>query len=165
METTTETDLQEQPHHEPDMVLSQEAQYYLQQAGKWASFLAIMGFIGCGLIVIVALFFIFAMSSRSGYSVVQVMSIFAGIIYLGIAFLVFYINYKLYLFANNIQKGIAFVNNDMVTNATNKLHSFFKIKSIIVIVVITFYVLVIIIMLTTRSNFIRMPHYPGTGLS
>ena len=54
METT---ELAEQPNPEksPLLVLTPEAQYYLQETGKWANFLGIVGFILCALFLIMAL--------------------------------------------------------------------------------------------------------------
>lgn len=144
---TTETEHQEPPH-EHDMVLSQEAQYYLQQAGKWASFIAIMGFIGCGLLVIVALFAGTVLSYMTRFSPNPGLAAAAGpvlgIVYFLLALVVFFINYNLYMFASKIKRGIAFISNDEVTLAMSKLRSFFKLKGIILIVVIGLYALSII---------------------
>ena len=53
---TTESHLQAEPQGERALILSQEAQYYLQQSGKWASFLGILGFIFTGFLVLAAIF-------------------------------------------------------------------------------------------------------------
>lgn len=156
METTTETELQEQ-HHEPNMVLTQEAQYYLQQAGKWASFLAIMGFIGCGLILIAALF-AGVIFSHINPGMPGVASTFISVIYIIIALIMFFVNYHLYLFGTRIKKGIAFINNDLITLATSSLRSFFKIKGVILITILIFYVLMIILVIAVGGSAI-MQHY------
>ncbi len=41
---------------EPQLILNEQAQYYLLKAGQWAYFLGIMGFIGTAFIAIMALF-------------------------------------------------------------------------------------------------------------
>ena len=162
MENTTETELQEQSHHEPEMVLSQEAQYYLEQAGKWASFLAIMGFIGFGILVIFSLFFLFMFRQMS--QIRALLGIFMGITYLGAAFIVFFINYRLYQFALNIQRGIAFFHIDMVSKAMQKLHSYLRIKGIMLIIVIALYVLMFITVIATKHSIMSFPGYPGSSI-
>ena len=37
---------------EPSLTLNNEAKAYLREAGKWASFLGILGFISCGILLI-----------------------------------------------------------------------------------------------------------------
>ena len=51
---TNETFEQSSPG--PGIVLNFEAQSYLREAGKWATFLSILGFIYCGIILIFSLF-------------------------------------------------------------------------------------------------------------
>ena len=112
METTTETESPEE-YHEPDMVLSTQAQYDLQQAGKWAQFIAIMGFIGCGLILLVAMFAGTFLSYMSRFSPrpspLTMVGPLIGIIYFIIAIIAFFINYNLYLFGARVKTGIAFI--------------------------------------------------------
>ncbi|MES2279176.1 MAG: DUF5362 family protein [Bacteroidota bacterium] len=145
---TTEPEVQPTPEHEPVMVLNQEAQYYLQQAGKWASFLGIMGFIGSGLILLVAIFAGTLLSTISKFSPspspLTMMGPAIGVIYFIIAGIMFYINLNLYQFGTRIKSGIAFGDNRILTSSFDKLRSFFKIKGIILIVVISFYLLALI---------------------
>src|SRR4051812_1899953 len=54
MDTTEPTETEFTPN--PGLVLTNEAQSYLLEAGKWTKFLAIMGFIFCGLILLAAIF-------------------------------------------------------------------------------------------------------------
>lgn len=149
---TTETELKEQPHHEPEMVLSQEAQYYLQQAGKWASFIAIVGFIICGMFFVMAIFigsifaFLGRLSPAGGQQTqaLQAVGPALSIFYILLDAVYFMVVLYLYQFASNIKKGIAFIDTEAVNNAFKKLKSFFKAWGIITIVFISIYGLILI---------------------
>lgn len=161
METTTETESPEE-YHEPDMVLSTQAQYDLQQAGKWAKFIAIMGFIGCGFILLVAMFAGTFLSYMSRFSPqptpLTMMGPVIGVLYFIIAVVVFFINYNLYLFGARVKKGVAFINNEMVTSGLSKLNTYLKIKGIILIIVLVFYALAIIVGIVAGIGAAAMLH-------
>lgn len=161
METTTETKSTEH-HHEPDMILSQEAQYDLQEAGKWAKFIAIMGFICSGLILMVAIFagsifgYLARFSPQPGP--MAILAPIIGVIYFIIAIVTFYINYNLYLFATRAKNGITFINNEMVASGLGKLKFYFKIKGIILIIALALYALVIIVAIVASIGAAAMMH-------
>lgn len=164
---TTEPEVTEQSlPEEPAMVLSQEAQYYLQQIGKWASFLGIVGFVFCGLFFIMALFIgsIFAMMSRVSpmYSqsgaLMSTMGPGISIFYILIDAVYFMLVLYLYQFAVRIKRGIGFIDNAMVTSAFGKLKSFFKAWGIITIVILCFYALLLVIVLIAGIGAAAMMH-------
>ena len=135
------------PGETKGMILTEEAQYFLHQSGKWARFLGIMGFIGAGLVAIAGLFVGTIMSVFSRYQQTPIPAAFGGILgflYIIIAAFAFYISLKLYQFGNGIKDGIEWKNTEQVTKALGKLKSFFKIKGIILICVLSLYVLIII---------------------
>lgn len=151
---TTETEVTEQLlPDEPQMILSQEAQYYLQQAGKWASFLGIVGFVICGLIFIMALFVgsIFAFLAKMSPTPSNISLASAGpilsFVYIVFDAIYFMLVLYLYQFAVRIKRGIGFIDSAMVTSAFHKLKSFFKAWGIITIVMLSFYVLFFLIAL------------------
>ncbi len=148
---TTEPQLSAEMPHDPLMELSQEAQYYLQQAGKWASFLGIVGFILCGLFFLAALFIgsIFAFLAKfspasSSNAVFATMGPMLSVIYILIDAVYFILVLYLYQFGSRIKKGIAFIDNATVTSALSKLKSFFKAWGIITIVFLSIYGLILI---------------------
>ncbi len=144
---TTETNEPLVPGEPKGMILTEEAQYFLHQSGKWARFLGIMGFIGSGLVAIAGLFVGTIMSVFSQYQQTPIPSAFGGalgFLYILIGLLCFYISLKLYQFGSGIKDGIEWKNTDQVTKALGKLKSFFKIKGIILICVLSLYVLIII---------------------
>ncbi|GAB3926376.1 DUF5362 family protein [Mucilaginibacter myungsuensis] len=146
------------PSEEQGMTLSQEAQYYLQQAAKWASFLAIMGFIGAGLIAVMGIFagtMMAAMSAMPGAMsnpVIALMGPFIGAAYFVVAIVIFFINLALYQFASRAKKAIGFADSAILTSSIAKLKSFFKLKGIILIVAIILYIIFIVAMMIFAMN-------------
>nr|WP_067052996.1 DUF5362 family protein [Mucilaginibacter sp. L294] len=138
-----------QPGGEPQLLLTQQAQEFLQQAGKWAIFLGIVGFIFTGLIVIGAL----SVGTLITYlatvnPLVQIpagMGIILTVVSLLIALLFFFYSLYLYLFGSRIKKGMYLNSAEETTLAFSKLKSFFKLWGIITIVILLFYVLTIVI--------------------
>jgi hypothetical protein len=133
------------PHHE--LVLTKEAQVYLREAGKWAKFLSIIGFIGCGLILVAALFIgsIFSMMSHlsPAYSQAPMSAAggFVSIIYILVDILYFFFPYYLYRFSDKIKKGIVFQDVGYITRASESLKSFFKLWGIVTVIVISIYII------------------------
>ena len=141
---TNEIDLQ--PIPQPELVLTPEALYYLKEAGKWANFLGVLGFIMCALLLIAALFVgtMFSVLSQllPAYNSMPagIGAIFSVVIIL-IDILYFFFSLYLYQFADKIKKGITFIDANHVTHAFGKLKSFFKLWGIITIVVPCIYAL------------------------
>jgi hypothetical protein len=138
-----------QPGGEPQLILTQQAQGYLQQAGKWAIFLGIVGFIFTALIALGAL----TIGSILTYLAAAnpLMQFPAGfgamitVVYLLTAVLFFFYSLYLYQFGSRIKKGMYLNSPEETTLAFSKLKSFFKLWGIITIVIILFYVLIFII--------------------
>jgi hypothetical protein len=132
------------------MILTEEAQLFLYQSGKWARFLGIMGFIGSAFIAIVGIFFGTFMSLVANLKQQQVQympvgfSTVVAVFYILIGLLCFYVSLKLYQFGSGINDGIEWRNTEQVTKALGKLKSFFKIKGIILVCILSLYVLIII---------------------
>ncbi len=112
----------------------------LLEAGKWAKFLSIVGFVMIGLLVVAALFMIVAGSSmplglgRSGAIV--------GVAYLLSAVLYFFPTYFLFQFAVKIKSGFGTNSQSEMDLALTNLKSMFKFVGILTIVVLAIYLLV-----------------------
>lgn len=151
---TTETSVTEptpvpQP---PQLVLNFEAQAYLREAGKWARFLAIIGFVFCGLILIMAIFIsaVFTMMGKISPVYNNMPSAaggFVSVIYILFDVLYFFFPYYLMQFSDKIKKGIVFQDVQHITAATGKLKSFFKLWGIVTIVLVSLYALIFLIVI------------------
>ena len=130
--------------------LSLEAQTYLREAGKWARFLGIIGFIGCGFILIAALTIGTLMSRIAVLAPNPMITMMAGmggflaVFYILIGIVHFFFSLYLYQFGDKIKKGVMFTDTVHLTSAFEKLKSFFKLWGIITIVVLCLYALLII---------------------
>lgn len=144
---TTENQLE--PTAEPQIILSEEAQYYLQKAGQWAYFLGVVGFVLAGILVLVSLFIgsIFSMMSKfqpQATPYPAAMGGFLSFIYVLIAVFYFFFSLYMYQFGSRIKNGILYSNSAEVTIALGKLKSFFKLWGISTIVIISLYALIFI---------------------
>jgi len=149
----------------PVLILDAEAQSYLQEAGKWAKFLAIMGFIFCGFILILAIFIGTVFSVISKFSPNPAVSAlpagvgaFMSFFYILIDVLYIFFPYYLLQFANKIKRGIMFSDSASVTAAVGKLKSFFKLWGIVTIVAVSFYLLFFLIILVIGVGAASMTH-------
>lgn len=136
------------PGENKGIILTEEAQYFLHQSGKWARFLGILGFIGTGFLLLFGLFFSAITSIMPSYKAAAgmpgVLSGFMGFFYIIIAVFYFFVSRYLYQFGDRIKSGIEFSNTEQVTDALGKLKSFFKMVGITSIVMLSLYALIIV---------------------
>ncbi len=130
-----------------ELQLDQPSINYLSEAARWSRFLAIIGFIYCGFMVIFGLFFSTVMRMMptvgdAGISTVG--NAFLGVFIIVISLVMFFPALYLWNFSSKIRK--AFNNNDqpLLTESLKNLKSFFKFYGIILIVVLSFYALALI---------------------
>jgi hypothetical protein len=140
----------EQPTNLFELQLDQPSLNYLNESARWARFLSIIGFVFCGLMVIVGIFFggaMAAMMSGMGGEAAPVtgfLSFFVSFAYIAGALLIFFPSLYLFLFSSKMRK--AFHNNDqpVLTESLKNLKSFFKFYGICTVIVMSIYALAII---------------------
>ena len=144
----TETNEPLTPGETKWIILTEEAQYFLYQSGRWARFLGIMGFIGSVFLLLVGLFFSFRTSIIPSYQESSTLpggfSGMMGFMYIIIAVFYTFVSLYLYKFGDRIKRGIELRNTDQVTDALGKLKSFFKMMGVTAIVFIVLYILIIV---------------------
>ncbi|NEM96531.1 DUF5362 family protein [Pontibacter burrus] len=120
---------------------------FLKNTAKWGKFLAIVGFVGVGFMVLVGVFagatFGTAMSQFGGGAAGGA---FFTFFYLLFAALYFFPVLYLYRFSDKMQDGLRMQNEELVTESFRNLKSLFKFMGILTIVIIGFYGLAIIFM-------------------
>jgi len=112
-----------------------------------------LGFIGCAILFVVALFigsFYSRMSELSPSPSPMVLKLarlghYMGLFYILIDVFYFFFVLYLYQFASHIKKGVLFSDSNQVTGGLKKLKSFFKLWGITTIVVLILYALIIIV--------------------
>ena len=137
---------------EKSFQLNQVTLGYLAESAKWAKFLAIIGYIFIGFMVLVSVTIgLFLPSMNSGLNGAAAGSQIPGFsstvlmfVYLILAAIYVYPVYALYGFASKMQKVIKENIESEIENAFNQLKKFFKFFGILTIVMLGLYVLIII---------------------
>lgn len=127
-----------------EMILDTKSLSFLTEIRKWSMFLAILGFIFLGLLVLMGLFIILAGSLFGGYlgGMERVLIFF---VYILIGGLYFFPIYYLLKFSVNMKKAIEQSEQKDMTSAFEYLKSHYKFIGIFTIVVLSLYVLIGII--------------------
>ena len=130
------------------LTLSDHALGFLRETAKWSNFLAIVGFIGIGLVVLMALFggaFLASAASEFGGGTEAVGGAFFTIIYLLVALLYFFPVYYLFKFARNMKAALQAKDEDTLTKAFEYMKSHYKFVGILTIVVLSIYAFIFLI--------------------
>lgn len=113
-----------------------ESRSYLAEAAKWGTFLAIMGYIGLGLMVLMGVGIMAGGAAQSFGGLDVDMGAF-GLIYIAIAGLYFFPVYYLHQFSLKIKQA-------SYTTGFQNLKSLFKFMGILCIVMLSIYAVVIV---------------------
>ncbi|MGC9374826.1 MAG: hypothetical protein ACP5DQ_07270 [Bacteroidales bacterium] len=114
-----------------DISLSEKSNDYLKKAAPWMTFVSIVGFIICGIMVVAA--FVMILNSGNTFSGSN-LGIGAGFLYLVGAVIFFIINRFLYLYANGINKVYKLNDYDALETAFKMQNHFWKIVGIFFII-------------------------------
>ena len=130
-----------------DLQIDQPVSNYLSESAKWAKFLAIVGFVFCGLFAVLALFAGSFTSTAFGSlgGSAGMSGIFVILIYLGIAALYFFPCLFLFHFANKMQRALRQNDQGSLTDSFRNLKSCYKFLGILMIVILAFYAIAIIV--------------------
>lgn len=133
--------------------LSRSSQSFLSEAARWAKFIAIIGFIVCGLMVFGALGMLTMTGIMPGGSDELPFSpmLLVGI-YLGFAIIYFFPILYLYRFATNAQDAIRGSSEHRLEVALENIKSHYKFMGILMIILIASYFLFFIGMVVTFST-------------
>ena len=136
-----------------DLQVTPQGQSYLTESAKWGKFLAIIGFIFCGFMVVLA-FIIPALmaqlsqnSSSAGvtFSFTPAIRTAMTVLYLMLAFLFFFPCYYLYKFSAKMNLAAKNINQDNFDESLMNLKSMFKFFGIFTIIILSIYALAVII--------------------
>ena len=131
-----------------DIILNvtRPAAHFLQEISKWATFLAIVGFIFTGLIVVLAFFAGTLMSTIPPYDTMPSgFGIVLTFMYLLIGVLYFFPTLYLYKFSQKLKSALTLRDSNDLTIAFENLKSIFKFWGIFTIVILCFYGLALLI--------------------
>lgn len=126
-----------------ESTLSEIAISYIKESAKWSRFLGILGFIGVGLLVLLAIFMAAMMSNvNSGF--MPFPPAMFSLIYLVMAALYFMPVYYLYNYGVKMNKALNERNQNLLNEGFGNLKSHHKFLGISAIVVLSLYALIII---------------------
>ena len=127
------------------ITVTSEIKNYLLETSKWSKFLAIVGYIGMGLLILIGI------AVTIGFSILSSVSHFGfpmgilGVVYILLGVLYFFpINY-MYKFSVHLTQGFKSNNQQSVNYGFENLKSLFKFTGIFTIVVLSIYALIIIV--------------------
>ena len=130
---------------EVKMELNREALRSLHEAGGWATFLAILGFIMMGFIVLIGLFMGTVFSNMPKETPLPFPPQVFTLIYVLIAAVYFFPIYYLFKFANLVRRGIVQRDSERVSSAFHYLKAHYKFVGILTIVGIALYFLFVLL--------------------
>lgn len=120
---------------------------FLNESAKWSKLLAIVGFVGIGLMVLFSLLFIIGISAFDQFTE-RANSPFPmsllGVVYLIIAAVYFFPVYYLYQFAVKTKAALHTKNTQMLTDGFENLKSHYKFLGIFTLVILSLYGLIFI---------------------
>lgn len=129
-----------------NLVIDWRSKEFLKETAKWTKFLAILGFVGIGLMVLGSLVMLFAPSSlMSNGDFPFGGKIFMMLLYLAFAVLYYFPISYLYQFSENTKKAIENNDNNAIRDAFEFLKSHYKFIGILTIILLSFYAIMIFI--------------------
>lgn len=127
------------------MQLSDQAKKYLLEASKWANFIAIVGFIAIGLLIIMSFSIGTIMASLPEGSLGGISPTFFSFFYLIVAGVYFIPVFFLFQFGQKTKQALIEDDHNLLTFALKKLKSHYKFIGIIFIVCIALYFFLILL--------------------
>ena len=129
-----------------NLVIDWRSKEFLKETAKWTKFLAILGFVGIGLMVLGSLVMLFVPSSlMSNGDFPFGGKIFMMLLYLAFAVLYYFPISYLYQFSENTKKAIENNDNNAIRDAFEFLKSHYKFMGILTIILLAFYAIIIFI--------------------
>jgi len=129
-----------------ELQLDSAAKDFLKETAKWAYFLSILGFIGLGFLVLIAIF-AGAIFSTIGSTMPGMGAYGASFgaamtfVYLLMAALYFFPVYYLFKFSSNAKKAFRDNDSESLTNSLGYLKSHYKFIGILMVILLGFYAL------------------------
>lgn len=122
---------------------NREIHTYLLETAKWGNFLSIIGYVLMGLLAMIALFMIFAMSQLLQNQPFPMWIM--GIVYLAMAGVYWFPVTYLYRFSAQMKQAVLSRNESLYASGFANLKSLFKFFGIFTIVILALYALAIVI--------------------
>ncbi|MCG6185912.1 hypothetical protein [Maribellus maritimus] len=129
--------------------ITEEVSTYMNEAGKWGKFLAILGFVFMGLLVAggFVMSIVFALIPTEGFGGLPFPTFLIGVFYLIIGAIYFLPILYLYRFSTGIKMALSLKNQHQFVKAFYNLKALYRFIGIFMIVIFAIYLLMIVIMI------------------
>jgi hypothetical protein len=121
-----------------------EIKGYLLETAKWGFFLAIVGYVGVGIMVLACIFIMTAGSMAGNFPGSPIPMGAMGLMYLVIAAFYFFPVYYLHQFSIKIKEGLRSQSVESTTDGFRNLKSLYKFMAIFMIVILSIYALIFV---------------------
>jgi hypothetical protein len=118
--------------------LTSAAVGFLQESAKWSKFMAIIGFIGIGIMVLISVFMAIGIGATTMPELPFSMSVFS-IIYVVFAAIYFFPVYYLYQYATKTSFALHSKNKQLLTDGLENLKSHHKFLGIFTLIIVSLY--------------------------
>ncbi|TAE62404.1 MAG: hypothetical protein EAY77_07550 [Flavobacteriia bacterium] len=118
--------------------LTSAAVGFLQESAKWSKFMAIIGFIGIGIMVLISVFMAIGIGATTMPELPFSMSVFS-IIYVVFAAVYFFPVYYLYQYATKTNIALHSKNKQLLTDGLENLKSHHKFLGIFTLIIVSLY--------------------------
>jgi hypothetical protein len=129
------------------LTITNSSKNFLRETAKWAKFLAIIGFVLIGLMLVFAIFAttIFDMVSKMQPGIPEGMGMAMSGTYLVLAIIYFFPVYYLLQFSIKMKKALATKNDDNLAKSFEMLKSHYKFIGVFTIITMSLYALLIVV--------------------
>lgn len=132
------------------LTVTSSAKRFLSETAKWCKLLSIAGFIGIGLMLIIALFtgtMVDLLQSSVQKPLPNGLSIATSITYVLMAIIYFFPMYYLFQFSKHMKNALLMKNDETLEKAFEMLKAHYKYIGVLTIITISLYVFFMFIML------------------
>jgi hypothetical protein len=137
------------------IVVNQEIKDFLLETSRWGKFLAITGYVGVGLLMLMGIGFTIGFSVLSSVADLGFPIGLFGLIYVLIAVLYYFPVTYLYRFSVQIKQGLTSNDQQSVTTGFGNLKSVYKFMGIFTVVILSIYSLALVVILPVTLLFIK----------
>lgn len=130
-----------------ELTLTNASKRFLKETAKWSFFIAILGFVLIGFMVLLAVFSgtVMSLAQQMQPGMPEGMGMILSGLYICIAILYFFPVYYLLQFSNKMKKALATKSDEMLANAFEMLKSHYKFIGVFTIITISLYLLMFVV--------------------
>lgn len=142
-------EIDNQVQDENSLVINEEINEYLSETSRWANFLAIVGYVGMGLLMVIAIVMMVGLSRMGDMVGSRIPAGLMGFIYIIFAVIYYFPVSYLHKFSREMKQGLSSKDMNSVSFGFQNLKSLFKFLGIFTIVILSVYALIFLFTIPT----------------